>query len=446
MKFKRKLCIVLTALMVWLAAAAPSLAYFNRGAVEISLSSSSVSVAAGSSVSVSVNIDPIKEDQLPGCGMAECPQTCGSSGCMNENGECTCSGTEYKTYYSSVSVVSSNQSVAAASYSNGTVTVKGISSGTAVITVTGSMRQYTDKSVTLNVTVNGSSPAAAGTGGAISKTDKKTDKTKESPAESDGIKVEEVSRVGASANGVAANENSVEISGNNSSDGTNEYSNEQDTGDDSSADEQGELRNTKKGLYRIVELTDKTDIQSCFEQAALEESHIVFQKKSGENVKWSWTFDASEIDLNAVSGLDLNIDVSAEPSENIRSSLNGGDAYYMKFKNTGKLPAEAEIYMNVSEIFPDSTVLKLYHVDSFSGTLEKTDDNVMAENGYATFTISNCSDYILTDVNLKSDSLKGSGTDGVSGFGAEAAAAFAVIFAAAVAAGIVVYRKRNKRR
>ena len=76
--------------MIWLTASAvPSLAYFNRGAVQISLSQTSISIDKGASASVSVTIDPIKEDQLPGCGMAECPQTCGSSGCLNENGECT---------------------------------------------------------------------------------------------------------------------------------------------------------------------------------------------------------------------------------------------------------------------------------------------------------------------------------------------------------------------
>ncbi len=76
-------------------------AYFNRGTVSVSLGENALSMTAGTVSSVSVTIDPIKQDQLPGCGMAECPQTCGD-GCLNESGECMCAGTEYRTYYSEI--------------------------------------------------------------------------------------------------------------------------------------------------------------------------------------------------------------------------------------------------------------------------------------------------------------------------------------------------------
>ena len=326
--FKRSICIAAAALMIWLTAASvPSLAYFNRGAVQISLSQTSVSLDQGASASVSVTIDPIKEDQLPGCGMAECPQTCGSSGCLNENGECTCAGTNYKTYHSSVAVSSSNASVATASYANGTLTVKGVGAGTAVITATGSMRQYTDASVTMNVTVKGSGNAAgtaakpsAGNNGA--------------PAE--GMNASDIKGAGAAAqSGDSAAAQDADAAA---------------AGQDEAAAALGELRNTKKGLYRIVELTDTTDTAACFAQAAEEKSHIVFQKKSGENVKWSWTFDAADLGNADVSSLKLGINASAECPEDIKDfiTVSGGNAYYMQFDHTGELPAPAEIYINVS--------------------------------------------------------------------------------------------------
>ena len=119
----------LVSLLIALVLAAPCLsleseAYFNRGSVSLSLGQKSVSLAAGSSASVSAAVDPIKQDQLPGCGMAECPQTCGD-GCLNESGECMCAGTEYKTYYADVSAASSDASVASASWENGTLTITG---------------------------------------------------------------------------------------------------------------------------------------------------------------------------------------------------------------------------------------------------------------------------------------------------------------------------------
>ena len=101
-----------------------------------------VSVAAGRSVSVSAAVDP-EEQQLPGCGMPECPQSCGNTVCLNEYGECTCGGTTYQTYYSDVKAVSGNSSVATVSYGGRNATRRGVSAGKTTVTVTGSMRQYT---------------------------------------------------------------------------------------------------------------------------------------------------------------------------------------------------------------------------------------------------------------------------------------------------------------
>ncbi|MCF0120171.1 MAG: hypothetical protein HUJ65_00915, partial [Oscillospiraceae bacterium] len=134
----------------------PATAYFNRGAVGISAGMSSVSLEAGQSISVSVDLSPASEDQLPGCGMAECPQICGEKDCLDENGECTCNGTIPNTYRTSVSCASSNTAVASASYSSGAVTITANAAGEAVITLTASLRQHTDTSTSISVSVTGS--------------------------------------------------------------------------------------------------------------------------------------------------------------------------------------------------------------------------------------------------------------------------------------------------
>ena len=432
--FKRKICIAAAITMVWLlVTAVPSLAYFNRGAVQISLSQTSLSINQGESAAVSVTIDPIKEDQLPGCGMAECPQTCGSSGCLNENGECTCAGTNYKTYYSSVSAVSSNSSVAAASYANGTLTVKGVGSGTVVITVTGSMRQYTDASVTMNVTVKGSEKSSAASAKPVS------GNNSGSAVPAEGIKTSDIKGAGAaalsedSASAAAATTDAAAA-----------------TTDEAAAADTGELRNTKKGLYRIVELTDKTDTAACFAQAAEEKSHIVFQKKSGENVKWSWTFDAADLGSADVSSLKLGINASSECPENINDliTVSDGNAYYMQFEHSGSLPSPAEIYINVSEVFPDNIKLRLYHLSENGTELDEVSSDVTAENGYATFTIDSCSDYILTDGTV-SGVVRGSGargagaSDDISSGSALSAAAGAVAAIVIIAAATVILKKRR---
>ena len=69
---KRLLSAVCVAVLFSCLFTVPSFAYFNRGTVTMQLGQTSVSVAEGRSVSVSVTVNPISEQQLPGCGMAEC--------------------------------------------------------------------------------------------------------------------------------------------------------------------------------------------------------------------------------------------------------------------------------------------------------------------------------------------------------------------------------------
>ena len=315
--------------------------------------------------------------------------------------------------------------------SNGTLTVKGVGAGTAVITATGSMRQYTDASVTMNVTVKGSGNAS----GASSK----PSAGKSAPAApAEGVNASDIKGAGAAAqpDGSAAAQEADAAA----------------AGQDEAAAALGEPRNTKKGLYRIVELTDTTDISACFAQAAEEKSHIVFQKKSGENVKWSWTFDASDLGSADVSSLKLGINASAECPDDIKDlmTVSGGNAYYMQFEHSGGLPAPAEIYINVSEVFPDNGTLKLYHESENGGSFDEVSSEVMAENGYATFTIDSCSDYILTDGTVKSsvaaDGARAAGADtgSTSGGSAVPVVAGAAAVIVIIAAAVIVLRKKKK--
>lgn len=134
-------------------------AYFDRGSVAVTVGETAVTVKQGQKLSVSVSVDPSKDDQLPGCGMAECPQICGEMGCFNEKGDCQCAGVEYKTYYADVAAKSSNAAVATASCSSGVLSIKGISPGKATITVKGSLRQYRDGAKTIDVTVTAADSA-----------------------------------------------------------------------------------------------------------------------------------------------------------------------------------------------------------------------------------------------------------------------------------------------
>ena len=403
-KKMRFLALICAAVLVQCLLAAPSFAYFNRGTVSLQLGQSAVSVAAGRSVSVSAAVDPIKEQQLPGCGMPECPQSCGNTGCLNEYGECTCGGTTYQTYYSDVKAVSGNSSVATVSYGGGMLTIRGVSAGKTTVTVTGSMRQYTSTTKTISVTVtdsgNGGGTSQGASGGS----------TQKEPA--DAAVVTSVDE-----------EDETVISGEESGEDGNTEENQEADG--------SSVIETKRGVYEIVTLDENTDVKSHLQAAADNGRFVTFQRKSGENVAYSWTFDGTEI--QAAEDIDLDVDITEDIPDEIRDQLKGGDALFLDFAHEGQLPSEAEFYAGVSSVFSDGDVLSLYLLDE-DGKLVPEAEEIPVENGYVTFSLDHCSSYILTGSSVSSGGVHPAVFFGIG----------AVIVAAAAAAAVLFLRKRAR--
>ena len=133
------------------------------GTVSVSADQSSVSVAPGGSVPVAITLNPTSKDELPMCGMDVCSYEyagCGD-GCFDANGQCTCAGTVYSTYFTNVIVRSSDPAVATGSYFNGVLTIAGVGAGTADITVSGSLRKFIPGSATIEAEVTASNVAPA---------------------------------------------------------------------------------------------------------------------------------------------------------------------------------------------------------------------------------------------------------------------------------------------
>ena len=138
--------------------AVPSFAFIERGDVEIG-GESSYTLEVGETAELSIT--PHKEQHLPGCGMADCPTTCGEKNCIIEGPtgqqECVCDGRDYVTYYATVKPESSDSSVAEAKYDDaGNVVITAKGAGTAEVNITAEFREYNLAEKTVKVTVNGS--------------------------------------------------------------------------------------------------------------------------------------------------------------------------------------------------------------------------------------------------------------------------------------------------
>ena len=127
-------------------------AFFDRGTVRVNLGQHNANATVGDNITVTVGLSPTVDSHPPGCGMLECPDSCGDT-CLDSNGNCTCAGSTYVDYYTSVKVSSSNPSVANVSYSGGVLSINAVSPGTAIITATGVLREWNNgtDSITVNV-------------------------------------------------------------------------------------------------------------------------------------------------------------------------------------------------------------------------------------------------------------------------------------------------------
>ncbi len=166
--WKKILCGAVSTVMVMSAATVSSFAYIERGDVTIS-GEESYTLQEGETAEL--NVSPYAEEHYPGCQMPECPEICGEKDCIeyvNGQPECTCNGRELTLYEAEVTLESSDESVAEASYdkSSGTVTITAVSAGEAVISVEAAMREYNPASREIAVTVEGETEES-GSGGSV---------------------------------------------------------------------------------------------------------------------------------------------------------------------------------------------------------------------------------------------------------------------------------------
>lgn len=430
-------------LCVWVTPTS-AFAYFSKDPVSISFGSSSVSVAAGSSATVSLSVSPMSEQQLPGCGMAICPQECNGlatpdgvvGGCLNDAGWCTCGGTTYYTAYTNVTVSSSNPYVARASVAGSALTVTGVSEGTATITVYGQLDKHADASASMQVTVgaasSGGSAGGSGSGGGTGSGGGSDSGS--GSGSGGGVSVTDTgASVTAAAAEAAENEEAPVVE-----------------------------METEEGLVIVVKATDAASAAEELGKIAGTEGTCTFWVgDSMDSPQVSWTFKGTDIAEGADLAIDPSVSLSRKGTGDVAKLLADVDSsLVVDFAHSGALPGPAEVYVRASGVFDDGQTVSLYCYDEDARkfTLEQTD--VEVKDGYAVFTIDHCSTWALSDedltaLELADDEASDEGDEGTqtsasqvdvkpqdgSGF-LIAAAVVAVVVIAAVVAVVVMRRRR----
>lgn len=370
-------------------------AYFNRGTVGVSVGRGSVSVEAGSNTSVSVSLSPASDSQLEGCGMAECPQICGEKECLDANGQCTCNGTTYKTYNTSVSVSSSNTSVATASYSGGTLSVHGVSEGTAVITLTASLRQFSSGSTSVKVSVSGRPTQNNGNTSSGSNSSGGGNNSSNAGAEN--------SNAGGNSGGAAS-----AGTGNNAGNAAvaNQVSGDvntvaEETAQEAEAEVEAEnpdgvtVVQSDRGTITFVPVKEGKMGSNYLEAVKGKAEYVDFQKKDDAgNILYAWEFLGT--DVKDVFDMDFSVASSEKAFEGCKL-VKDGQALYLQFAHEGKLPGKAKIFVKVPDNMSEGSEWYLYHYDSKKDTAEELAKKLKVENGYLTIELEECYDCVLSE-------------------------------------------------
>lgn len=360
-------------------------AYFDRGPVAVEVGQSAATVEEGGSMTVNVRVTPASAVQLPGCGMAECPQTCGEKNCLDKDGECTCNGLQHKTYYADVQTATSDASIAAVSYNSGVISIRGIAPGQAVITVTGMLRQYRAGSQTVKVTVTAKTGtnAPAVTAGPVA-----------------GQKASTASPVGNPVvEPVETGPDNVQVQGDNIP------ALKEPAVDKPAQQDQADGIHTVRsdhGLVLFVPLQEDQPMGKAQLATIMgQQESATFEKKDAVgNVLYSWTFAGK--DVTAPADIDLTIRASKEGAPELQKLTRGNDALYLAFSHEGSLPGPATVCLSVNNIFANGTKLNLYYYDQKSGQAQLQAANLPVSNGYASLSLKHCSQYILMEGSLNS--------------------------------------------
>ena len=371
MKSKRKIMTAFVmAVLLTVMSGNVSLAYFDRGAVGVSVGKKNVTLEQGQSETISVTFSPAQSSQLPGCGMAECPQSCGEKNCLDENGECKCNGTTYQTYYAFATTTSSNTSVATADYGNGVINVHAISPGTATITVTASLRQFNSTSTSISVTV------------------------KEKASETTNSSSSEGNKNNSSSEGgnVTARPVTNQPSGTTQSSQSSESKTSEEIVETNEENGYTTIQ-SERGSITFVPIKPGKMGKEELEGIAGEQAYIDFQMKDeSETVLYAWEFCGT--DIKEADDLDLQIDIGTQAFEGCTYG-SPSDSIYLQFAQQGKFPGKASVFIKVSDWFANDDLLYLYRYNG-ENKITVLEEGLQIENGYVTISLDEGADYILS--------------------------------------------------
>lgn len=167
-----------------------------------------------------------------------------------------------------------------------------------------------------------------------------------------------------------------------------------------------------KAILRTTEenvVIEKDVLKDIFDLAKTNSKEIAFSftDDSGSEL-YSWTFDGKTITdtSKGISSFKIDIDAKSEDLDeksaadvkDIETTLKDVEKEVAHFENSGELPGTASIKIKTS--LTDTEDLHVYYYNPADKTYELIDAKAPVVDGYVTFDINHCSDYVITNVDI----------------------------------------------
>lgn len=126
---------------------------------------------------------------------------------------------------------------------------------------------------------------------------------------------------------------------------------------------------------------------------------LILESKAGTPVKWEFNRIDTEMDFNPM--VKTGVEIKGVKDLLKKASLPDKMKYTtVSFAHDGVLPGTAKVTLSLAEAgFADHATLYLYYYNAEKGYFEYVDAAAM-EGGQVTFSMTHCSDYIVTDAKL----------------------------------------------
>lgn len=124
-----------------------------------------------------------------------------------------------------------------------------------------------------------------------------------------------------------------------------------------------------------------------------------FEKRDENNtILYSWTFNGSKLtDDDTNINVDLNINIGNSQNKDKINALIpiSMTSLQIDFSHSGVLPTGTTVKLYTGASFNNNDILDLYYYNPEKNVLEKVLEGITVTDGYVTFPLAHCSDYVL---------------------------------------------------